>query len=313
MKITFVSALVIGIFSTVVLGTPAAAQATRTWVSSTPGVGDDANPCSRSAPCKTFAGAISKTAVGGEIDALDPGGFGAVTITKSLTIDGGAGQVASVLAGSGSPGIVISASGAVVTLRNLSINGNGVGNYGIQIANAARVIVENCNIQGFGTYGIYFNPSVAGSKLYVGHSLIHDQAAYGIAAVPPSSGIASPVTLEEVELVHNGVGIFVGDNASVAAARSSLSANSTGAVISTAATTAYLHLDASSVSNNSGAGLFLALSGGHPYATLSNTQVVGNGGNSFTIPVGGTVLSFVTNRIYGNGTNVAPNSTALLQ
>src|SRR5262245_3518643 len=60
------------------------AQATRTWVS---GVGDDVNPCSRTAPCKTFAGAISKTAAGGEINCLDPGGFGAVTITKSITID----------------------------------------------------------------------------------------------------------------------------------------------------------------------------------------------------------------------------------
>ena len=63
---------------------PAQAQASRTWVS---GVGDDANPCSRTAPCKTFAGAISKTAVNGEINCLDPGGFGAVTITKSITID----------------------------------------------------------------------------------------------------------------------------------------------------------------------------------------------------------------------------------
>jgi hypothetical protein len=63
---------------------PAYAQASRTWVS---GVGDDANPCSRTAPCKTFAGAISKTAVNGEINCLDPGGFGAVTITKSITID----------------------------------------------------------------------------------------------------------------------------------------------------------------------------------------------------------------------------------
>ena len=73
---------------------PAHAQATRTWVS---GVGDDANPCSRTAPCLTFAGAISKTAAGGEIDALDPGGFGMLTITKSITIDGGGGQVASML------------------------------------------------------------------------------------------------------------------------------------------------------------------------------------------------------------------------
>src|SRR5437763_15362461 len=89
------------------------AQATRTWVS---GVGDDANPCSRTAPCKTFAGAISKTAAGGEIDALDPGGFGAVTITKSITIDGG-GTFASVLV-SGTNGIVVSAGiNDVVILR----------------------------------------------------------------------------------------------------------------------------------------------------------------------------------------------------
>src|SRR6266404_5273473 len=83
----------------------AQAQATRTWVS---GVGDDVNPCSRTAPCKTFAGAISKTASPGEIDALDPGGFGAVTITKSITIDGGGGIVASVLS-SGVNGIIIQA------------------------------------------------------------------------------------------------------------------------------------------------------------------------------------------------------------
>ena len=69
----------------VLVAAPAQAQATRTWVS---GVGDDANPCSRTAPCKTFAGAISKTAANGEINVLDPGGFGAVTITKSITING---------------------------------------------------------------------------------------------------------------------------------------------------------------------------------------------------------------------------------
>src|SRR5438045_9715468 len=96
------------------------AQATRTWVS---GVGDDANPCSRTAPCKTWAGAISKTAEGGEIDALDPGGFGALTITKSITLDGGGGQVASVLA-AGTNGIVVAAaSNDVVTIRKLSIDG----------------------------------------------------------------------------------------------------------------------------------------------------------------------------------------------
>src|SRR6266852_5080360 len=88
-----INALAIAIF-TFAFASMAQAQATRTWVS---GVGDDVNPCSRTAPCKTFAGAISKTADGGEIDALDPGGFGTVTITKSITIDGG-GTFGSILA-----------------------------------------------------------------------------------------------------------------------------------------------------------------------------------------------------------------------
>src|ERR1700736_3244057 len=99
---------------------PAQAQASRTWIS---GVGDDVNPCSRTAPCKTWAGAISKTAPGGEVDALDAGGFGAVTITKAITLDGGAGQVASVLV-SGTNGIVVAAGASdVVILRNLRFDG----------------------------------------------------------------------------------------------------------------------------------------------------------------------------------------------
>src|SRR5215831_12739344 len=115
-KINLLGALVIVLLGTTLMS----AQASRTWVS---GVGDDANPCSRTAPCKTFAGAISKTAPGGEIDALDPAGYGAVTITKSITIDGGGGQVASVLV-SGTNGIVVAAGATdVVTLRNLRING----------------------------------------------------------------------------------------------------------------------------------------------------------------------------------------------
>src|SRR6516225_10014511 len=120
------------------------AQATRTWVS---GVGDDANPCSRTAPCKTFAGAISKTAVSGEIDALDPGGFGAVTITKSITLDGTAG-LAGVLV-SGTNAIVVSAAGSDVIIRNLDLNGLGTGLAGILIVQAGDVRIENCKIYGF--------------------------------------------------------------------------------------------------------------------------------------------------------------------
>lgn len=133
------------------------AQATRTWVS---GVGDDANPCSRTAPCKTFAGAISKTAPGGEIDALDPGGFGALTITKSITLDGGGGQVASVLV-AGTNGIVV-AAGATdnVIIRNLRLDGlRGGGNanaglHGISFISGNDLNIENCVIFGFNNNGV---------------------------------------------------------------------------------------------------------------------------------------------------------------
>src|SRR5258708_3742858 len=134
----------LSIFAFVVLGASLmSAQASRTWVS---GVGDDANPCSRTAPCKTFAGAISKTASGGEIDALDPGGFGAVTITKPITIDGGGGQVASVLV-SGTNGIVVTSGTGNVILRNLRINGlNRSGINGIHWISGASLHVEHCVI-----------------------------------------------------------------------------------------------------------------------------------------------------------------------
>src|SRR5262245_58459569 len=132
----------------------ARAQASRTWVS---GVGDDVNPCSRTAPCKTFAGAISKTAAGGEISVLDPGGYGAVTITKSMTIDGGTGAGWGSIVAAGVNAININGAGIDVTLRNLSLDGLGAagtaasspGLIGISIFNAARVSIENVTIFGF--------------------------------------------------------------------------------------------------------------------------------------------------------------------
>src|SRR5215218_8354713 len=115
----------VALVSVLMQASPAQAQATRTWVS---GIGDDANPCSRTAPCKTFAGAISKTDARGEIDVIDPGGFGAVTITKSITIDGGIGSGWASILASGTSGIIINATASdIVTLRNLSINGGGTG------------------------------------------------------------------------------------------------------------------------------------------------------------------------------------------
>jgi hypothetical protein len=136
--------LVIAAF-TLAFASLAQAQATRTWVS---GVGDDANPCSRTAPCKTFAGAISKTATAGEINVLDPGGFGGVTIVKSITISSW-GFEAGVLV-SGTNAIVINGTtDSVVILRGLDIEGLGTGLNGINILQAKSVFVENCTIHGF--------------------------------------------------------------------------------------------------------------------------------------------------------------------
>src|SRR5437870_1176769 len=138
-------------FVLIALALPASAfaQVSRTWVS---GVGDDANPCSRTAPCKTFAGAISKTAACGEINALDDGGFGGVTITKCMTIEGG-GHIAGVLV-SGTNAIIVnvpcSGTGAgPVRLRNLDIDGLGTGLNGIRFISGKALFVENVQIYGF--------------------------------------------------------------------------------------------------------------------------------------------------------------------
>jgi hypothetical protein len=141
------------------LPTLAAAQASRTWVS---GVGDDVNPCSRTAPCKTFAGAISKTAAGGEISALDPGGFGTVTITKSITINGDA-TTAGILA-AGANGVTVNAgANDVVILRGLSINGATTGLSGVRYLAGGMLVVEHSTIYGFTQNGIIVSVSSGGN------------------------------------------------------------------------------------------------------------------------------------------------------
>ena len=193
------------------------AQATRTWVS---GVGDDANPCSRTAPCKTFAGAISKTFIGGEIDALDPGGFGTVTITKSITIDGGS-AFASILS-SGVQGVIVNVGVSAndperrVTLRRLSFNGTGssgtvglrTGVRGISILAAKDVFVENCYIAAFTNEGIRMTTGETGDFLYVKDTNIQN-CATGI-SVTTTTGFAV-ATLERVRIDRmSGSGFVIG-------------------------------------------------------------------------------------------------------
>ena len=144
----------------------ASAQATRTWVS---GVGDDANPCSRTAPCKTFAGAISKTATGGEINVLDPGGFGAVTITKSISIIADHFE-AGVLV-SGTNGIIVNTpAGSKVLLQGLDIEGLGTGLTGVSFLGAGQLYIIRCSIRNFTLNGVNMAGTVAGER----HAFIND-------------------------------------------------------------------------------------------------------------------------------------------
>jgi hypothetical protein len=152
------------------------AQATRTWVS---GVGNDANPCSRTAPCKTFAGAISKTATGGEIDTLDPGGFGAVTITKSITIDGGSPGRGGILAALVTGVIVNATNTSQVVLKNLTINGVGSGFDGVRYLAGLSLHLRNVSIDGMTGFCVNFKPTNVGF-LFISDSVFSKCAAGGV-------------------------------------------------------------------------------------------------------------------------------------
>ena len=191
------------------------AQATRTWVS---GVGDDANPCSRTAPCKTFAGAISKTAPSGEISVLDPGGFGVVTITKAITINGD-GTLAAIL-NSGVTGIIVNAgANDVVYIRNISINGAGTGLNGIRYIAGKALHVENCNIYGQGNNtagngnGIIVALTATAGNVFVKDTNIKTCAVTGI-SVATTTGFVAGV-LDNVRLEGLPTGAVIGNNAFV--------------------------------------------------------------------------------------------------
>jgi hypothetical protein len=212
-------ALCISILVIVGAGSVAQAQATRTWVS---GVGDDVNPCSRTAPCKTFAGAISKTAAGGEIDALDPGGFGGVTVTKSITLDGG-GMLASLLV-SGTNGVTIQAqAGNVVTLRNLSIQGNGTGLNGVKFVSGKTLHIEHCAISGFMNNGIDVE-LVGGGFVFVEDTTSQDNAGSGISAL--SAGFPVQVSIDNSRFDNNAVGVSALDFTYFSVSRSQALGNS---------------------------------------------------------------------------------------
>jgi hypothetical protein len=254
-----------------VSGSLARAQATRTWVS---GVGDDANPCSRTAPCKTFAGAISKTAPSGEINVLDPGGFGAVTITKPITISS-EGFEAGVLV-SGTNGIVVNVPNAtdVVVIRGLDIEGLTTGINGITVITGGTVQVEKCTINHFTASGINFAPTVAGSQLHVLDTVVRNNGVFasstgqGILIAPTST---AKINIDRVRLENNVAGLKA-QGSSTTSISSSVAASNAFAGFSAFGTPAVMNIEGS-VSANNGTGV-VCVSG--TTVRIGNTSIAGN-------------------------------------
>jgi len=301
-KSTVLSALLGALFVAGLAIAPAYAQATRTWVS---GVGDDANPCSRTAPCKTWAGAISKTATAGEIDALDPGGFGALTITKAITLDGGGGQVASVLT-AGTPGITINAAGAVVILRNLRFNGllntPTPGTTGVSIVAAAEVVIEKCDIFGFNTAGIGVTPS-ATLGVKVQETTLNNNAA-GL-LVAPTAGTTT-MSIDSTRVDSNaGGGMKVsgtsGVTVNVSVSNSSFSLNAGNGINAVSGGgTVDVDIIRTAMGENGVAGVQAnQAAGGTAIVTVGDSMLSYNGTGAWSIVGSASLQTFKNNQVTG--------------
>lgn len=304
-------ALLVGLSVT---AAPAHAQATRTWVS---GVGDDVNPCSRTAPCKTFAGAISKTAAGGEIDCLDPGGFGAVTITKSITIDC-EGTLGSTLNSGGISGIVVNDSATatpgtiIVRLRNISINGAGttLGLNGIRFVRGALLVVENVTIQNQSNAGILIDPAAGAARVHVTNTVIDGSTSASESGIriAPTVAAAVQLSLDDVELTNHFRGIAVvttGTTAgnTITVTRSNIFGSTDNAIdVATNANAVNLMIQDTSIANNLRG---IILTGAGAQARLGGSMVTANG-TAFSATGGAAIQSFKNNQIDFNSNNGTP-------
>lgn len=293
---------------------PAAAQATRTWIS---GVGDDANPCSRTAPCKTFQGALPKTAGGGEINCLDPGGFGAVTITKSISIICDNTQAGILVAATNA--IIVNGAGIVVQISGIDFEGLGQtgvpANAAIWFVNGASLTVRNSKMRGFrNSYAINFTPS-ANAALVVDNVTISES---GIASNPltggilvgPQAGVAVQATLTNVQIVDTfnaGARIDTqagaGTAASVVIKNTQISNTGSGIILrSIAGSPASLMLTDSIVSGNVATGIMAK--GAASVARVGNTTITGNL-DALSIGGGASIFSYGDNRVNGNTNDTA--------
>lgn len=296
----------------VICSVGAHAQATRTWVS---GVGDDVNPCSRTAPCKTFAGAISKTATGGVIDVLDSAGFGAVTITKSITIEG-TGSIGGILS-AGTNGIIVNdiSGAAVVVIRDVSIDGFGTGTNGIRFLAGASLALERVSIQNVLQHGVDFANTMPASLL-VSDSFFNrtgmgtPAAGSTFAAIniaPSSAANVATVALDRVKLANGREGLWLNGPVLAQVRDSAAFGNSgSGFVASSTTNAAQLTIESSSSHDNSGNGVLAA--GSAAVVIMGNSAISANG-VGLQATGGGTTRSFGNNRIAGNTVDGAPSAT----
>lgn len=291
-------ALAIFMFASVSI---AQAQASRTWVS---GVGDDVNPCSRTAPCKTFAGAISKTAACGEIDALDPGGYGAVTITKSITIDG-TGTFASILA-SLVTGITINAASTdVITIRGISINGFCNGIRAMNILQAKTVNIEDCVMFRFNGPGILVNES-SDLALNIRNTVVRDNVGAGL-DMTTSSG-AVKFSIANSSFNGNSHGIHAKQRTQGTVDNSVMSNNTTNGAFSDAVgagTVAIIRIWNSQMGNNGGSGVRAGNAGnaGTAVIQIGQSQLNNNTTAGALLTPPGILETFQNNSMEGNGNN----------
>lgn len=296
-------------------GTPASAQATRTWVS---GVGDDVNPCSRTAPCKTFQGAFPKTAAGGEINCLDPGGFGALTITKAIQIICDNTQAGILVAATN--GIVINVpAGTYVTLSGLYLNGLGstgvAGVNGVYITQSGNITLRNMTINGFRNgYGVNFVPSQNASLVMNNVTVVESgngSIGTGGVFIQPTTGITATVTIANSRIQNNStiglradtVGI-VGSTINATIDGSVISDSSTGLLAKAPAGTGTIKVivSRSTLNNNSGYGITV---NGTGTTVRVGDSVISNNGTGLLVNGGAALNSFGTNMLSGNGTDGA--------
>ena len=284
---------------------------TRTWVS---GVGDDLNPCSRTAPCKTYAGAITKTAKDGEISTLDPGGYGAVTITKSITINGGnGGQGYGSILAAATNGVIINITDAAdvrksVRLDWLNINGVSTGLDGIRMVAGNTLHVSNSLIDGMTGDGIDLDFGAAhgtGTTLIVENTRIRNCGGNGIrtdafAAADKINAVISNVYVTKCNIGINFVNGTLGTISESVVARST----SHGVQVGEPTSGSNMNVESSLISNNGGTGVNVLNSSRARIASVKILQ------NNVSLAPANLVDSGGNNSIAGNTTNTAPGGPA---